>query len=126
MREGWGGWGGVPATSSVAASRDASVLLFEALARLGGNASLRSAWGGAAAFGGRPRFARRGLASLGPAELRKWLSSAGTYVSVCSANPGATYKPYLQLLKKILAVKLVRNPFGTFLFVTNGLDSQYL
>ena len=26
----------------------------------------------------RPRFARLGLASLGLAELRKWLSSAGT------------------------------------------------
>ena len=47
-----------------------------------------------AAFGGLPRFARRGLASLGLglatlglAELRKWLSSVGACVFLCSANP---------------------------------------
>ena len=48
------------------------MLLFEALARLGGRLRLPGAlrrW---------PRFARLGLASLGLAELRKWLSSAGT------------------------------------------------
>ena len=62
------------ATSSVAASRDASVLLFEALARLGGAFGARRLRrrppSAAAAFGG-------GLASLGLAELRKWLNSAG-------------------------------------------------
>ena len=41
----------------------------------------------------RPRFARQGLASLGLAELRRWLSSAGTYVFLCSENQGATYTP---------------------------------
>ena len=35
----------------------------------------------------RPRFARQGLASLGLAKLRKWLSSAGTNDFLCSANP---------------------------------------
>ena len=45
-------------------------LSLAALARLGGQrlASL-GVGGGAAAFGGRPRFARQGLASLGLAEL---------------------------------------------------------
>ena len=60
------------ATSLVAASRDESLLLFEALARLGGRLRLPGA------LRRRPRFARLGLASLGLAELRKWLSSAGT------------------------------------------------
>ena len=59
------------ATSSVAASRDASVLLFEALARLGGRLRLPGA------LRRRPRFARQDLASLGLAELRKLLKSAG-------------------------------------------------
>ena len=46
----------------------------------GGGASLRS--------DGAPRFARtEHLASLGQAELRKWLSSVGACVSLCSANP---------------------------------------
>ena len=46
----------------------------------GGGASLRS--------DGAPRFARTDdLASLGQAELRKWLSSVGACVFLCSANP---------------------------------------
>ena len=35
-----------------------------------------------------------GLASLGLAELRKRLGSAGTYVFLCSADPGAIRKSY--------------------------------
>ena len=53
------------------------MLLFEALARLGGRLRLPGAlrrW---------PRFARLGLASLGLAELRKWLSSAAAYFFLC-------------------------------------------
>ena len=46
----------------------------------GGGTSLRS--------DGAPRFARtENLASLGQAELRKWLNSVGAYVFLCSANP---------------------------------------
>ena len=46
----------------------------------GGGASLRS--------DGAPRFARtEHLASLGQAELRKWLSSVGACVFLCSVNP---------------------------------------
>ena len=56
------------------------MLLFEALARLGGAF-------GAGRLRRRPRFARQGLATLGLAKLRKWLSSAGTNVFLCSANP---------------------------------------
>ena len=59
------------ATNSVAASRDESLLLFEALARLGSRLRLPGA------LRRRPRFARQDLASLGLAELRKLLKSAG-------------------------------------------------
>ena len=44
-------------------------LSLAALARLGGQRLASLGVGGAAAFGGRPRFARQGLASLGLAEL---------------------------------------------------------
>ena len=68
--------GSLDATCSVAGSGVASVLLFEALARLGGAF-------GAGRLRRRPRFARQGLATLGLAKLRKWLSSAGACIFMC-------------------------------------------
>ena len=63
--------GCIYATCSVAGSGGASVLSFEALAQLG----VTPRFARPAAFGGG-RASRGGLASLGQAELRRWLSSA--------------------------------------------------
>ena len=62
------------------------MLLFEALARLGGAF-------GAGRLRRRPRFARQGLATLGLAKLRKWLSSAGACLYVFSKKELAFGRP---------------------------------
>ena len=67
----------VPADPGCLYAAAESRQLSRILAFLGGPREARGRLTAPGALRRRPRFARRGLASLGLAELRKWLSSAG-------------------------------------------------